>query len=38
MSVTDRLCDEIDARRDDLIALTQDLIRIPTLSKLSPSA
>ncbi|SEP85054.1 acetylornithine deacetylase/succinyl-diaminopimelate desuccinylase family protein [Thalassovita taeanensis] len=32
MSVTDRLCDEIDARRDDLIALTQDLIRIPTLN------
>lgn len=28
----DDLCAEIDARRDDLIALTQDLIRIPTLN------
>ncbi|MGO4914109.1 acetylornithine deacetylase/succinyl-diaminopimelate desuccinylase family protein [Pseudogemmobacter sp. W21_MBD1_M6] len=27
-----QLLDEIDARRDDLIALTQDLIRIPTLN------
>ncbi len=27
-----RLADEIAARRDDLIALTQDLIRIPTLN------
>ena len=27
-----RLNTEIDARRDDLIALTQDLIRIPTLN------
>jgi succinyl-diaminopimelate desuccinylase len=28
----DRITAEIDARRDDLIALTQDLIRIPTLN------
>ena len=28
----DRLNTEIDARQDDLIALTQDLIRIPTLN------
>lgn len=28
----DRLNAEIDARRDDLIALTQDLIRIPTVN------
>ncbi|MBL8593220.1 MAG: hypothetical protein JNK01_11075, partial [Devosia sp.] len=27
-----RLTAEIDARRDDLIALTQDLIRIPTVN------
>jgi len=26
----DRLCTEIESRRDDLIALTQDLVRIPT--------
>jgi succinyl-diaminopimelate desuccinylase len=32
MSVSDRLHAEISARRDDLIALTQDLIRIPTLN------
>ncbi|WP_172292740.1 acetylornithine deacetylase/succinyl-diaminopimelate desuccinylase family protein [Pseudoruegeria sp. HB172150] len=32
MSLNTRLCEEIDARRDDLIALTQDLIRIPTLN------
>jgi len=32
MSKTDRLLAEIEARRDDLIALTQDLIRIPTLN------
>ncbi|MGR3698305.1 MAG: M20/M25/M40 family metallo-hydrolase, partial [Roseovarius sp.] len=32
MSVADRLKAEISARRDDLIALTQDLIRIPTLN------
>ena len=30
--MTDRLLSEITARRDDLIALTQDLIRIPTLN------
>ena len=30
--MTDRLLAEIAARRDDLIALTQDLIRIPTLN------
>jgi len=29
---TDRLLAEIDARRDELIALTQDLIRIPTIN------
>ena len=28
----DRLIAEIDARRDDLVALTRDLIRIPTLN------
>ena len=28
----DRLSDRIDALRDDLIALTQDLVRIPTLN------
>jgi len=32
MTLTDRLIREIDARRDDLIALTQDLLRIPTLN------
>jgi succinyl-diaminopimelate desuccinylase len=32
MSFHDRLKAEIAARRDDLIALTQDLIRIPTLN------
>ncbi|WP_323784261.1 acetylornithine deacetylase/succinyl-diaminopimelate desuccinylase family protein [Thalassovita sp.] len=32
MTLSDRLCQEIEARRDDLIALTQDLIRIPTLN------
>ncbi|MBC7180853.1 MAG: M20/M25/M40 family metallo-hydrolase, partial [Roseovarius sp.] len=32
MSVADRLKAEIAALRDDLIALTQDLIRIPTLN------
>src|SRR6478609_1478395 len=30
--VKPRLTAEIDARRDDLIALTQDLIRIPTVN------
>ena len=30
--MTDRLLSEIAARREDLIALTQDLIRIPTLN------
>jgi succinyl-diaminopimelate desuccinylase len=30
--MSDRLLAEIEARRDDLIALTQDLIRIPTLN------
>ncbi len=30
--MTDKLKAAIDARRDDLIALTQDLIRIPTLN------
>ncbi|MEI2807602.1 MAG: acetylornithine deacetylase/succinyl-diaminopimelate desuccinylase family protein [Albidovulum sp.] len=32
LSLTDRLAAEIDARRDDLVALAQDLIRIPTLN------
>ncbi len=32
MPLTDQLIREIDARRDDLIALTQELLRIPTLS------
>jgi succinyl-diaminopimelate desuccinylase len=32
MSLTDRLDEAVTARRDDLIALTQDLIRIPTLN------
>jgi succinyl-diaminopimelate desuccinylase len=32
MDIRARLHDEIAARRDDLIALTQDLIRIPTLN------
>lgn len=32
MPLVDRLHAEISARRDDLIALTQDLIRIPTLN------
>lgn len=32
MSLTDRLDEAVMARRDDLIALTQDLIRIPTLN------
>jgi succinyl-diaminopimelate desuccinylase len=32
MSLTDRLDAAVMARRDDLIALTQDLIRIPTLN------
>ena len=32
MRVSERLQAEIAARRDDLIALTQDLIRIPTLN------
>lgn len=32
MPLTDRLRDEVEARRDDLVALTQDLIRIPTLN------
>ncbi|WP_417728312.1 acetylornithine deacetylase/succinyl-diaminopimelate desuccinylase family protein [Roseovarius sp.] len=32
MSLADRLRAEIMARREDLIALTQDLIRIPTLN------
>ncbi len=31
-SLTDRLKAEIDARRDDLVALTQGLIRIPTVN------
>ena len=30
--MTDALFDAIDSRREDLIALTQDLIRIPTLN------
>jgi len=30
MTIKDRLTREIEARRDDLVALTQDLIRIPT--------
>ncbi len=30
--MTDTLLTEIAARRDDLIELTQDLIRIPTLN------
>ncbi|WP_420569206.1 acetylornithine deacetylase/succinyl-diaminopimelate desuccinylase family protein [Thalassovita sp.] len=32
MSLDQRLSDEIDARREDLIQLTGDLIRIPTLN------
>ena len=32
MSARERLLAEIEARRDDLVALTQDLIRIPTLN------
>jgi succinyl-diaminopimelate desuccinylase len=32
MSLTDRLDEAVAARREDLIALTQDLIRIPTLN------
>jgi len=32
MTATDRLTAAIDARRDELVALTQDLIRIPTLN------
>ena len=32
MFETERLTKEIDNRRDDLVALTQDLIRIPTLN------
>ena len=32
MSIDQRLSDEIDARREDLIQLTGDLIRIPTLN------
>ena len=31
-AITNRLKDELTARRDDLIALTQALIRIPTLN------
>lgn len=30
--IAERLSDAVEARRDDLIALTQDLIRIPTLN------
>ncbi|WP_319825500.1 acetylornithine deacetylase/succinyl-diaminopimelate desuccinylase family protein [Thalassovita sp.] len=32
MSLDQRLCEEINARREDLIQLTGDLIRIPTLN------
>jgi succinyl-diaminopimelate desuccinylase len=32
LDIGDRIVGGIDARRDDLIALTQDLIRIPTLN------
>jgi succinyl-diaminopimelate desuccinylase len=32
MDLADRLMQEIETRRDDLVALTQDLIRIPTLN------
>ncbi|MEQ8896168.1 MAG: acetylornithine deacetylase/succinyl-diaminopimelate desuccinylase family protein [Roseovarius sp.] len=32
MGIADRLKAEIEARRDDLVELTQDLIRIPTLN------
>lgn len=32
MSARERLLAEIEARRDDLVALTQDLIRIPTMN------
>ena len=32
MSLADQLIREIEGRRDDLIALTQDLLRIPTLN------
>ena len=31
-TLKDRLRAEIDARRDDLVQLTQDLIRIPTVN------
>ncbi len=31
-AIQPRLLAEIDARRDELIALTQDLIRIPTIN------
>ena len=31
-SIGAQLAAEIDARRDDLVALTQDLIRIPTVN------
>ena len=32
MSLSERLVEAVEARRDDLVALTQDLIRIPTLN------
>lgn len=32
MALAERLAEEIEARRDDLVALTQELIRIPTLN------
>lgn len=31
-SLDDRIAQEIDARRDDLVSLTQDLVRIPTVN------
>lgn len=31
-NLTDQLSDAIEARRDDLVALTQDLVRMPTLN------
>jgi len=30
--IKEKLREEIEARRDDLVALTQDLIRMPTLN------
>ncbi len=32
MDIADKLMREIESRRDDLVELTQELIRIPTLN------